>query len=440
MNSESFLDRAKRVIPGGIQSNYRKGALAPVYFKSANGVRLRTVEGQEFIDYNLGSGPAILGYENRHLTHAIESQNRELFNAMTSEVQVLAAEKIVEHVPCADQVRFCVTGTEANANALRIARAYTGRDKFVHFLGHYHGSTDEFVGGIVKDPSNPIACAGQIEGDVDSMFTNTEGRKTHALEGKYRVQWNDLPALEELLAGYGDEIAAIMMEPSMTNWFGCLPEQGYLEGVRKLCDKYGIVLIFDEIVTGFRMDIGGAQQRFGVIPDMCTLAKGVAGGIPVAVVCGKQNIMQKLVDNDVLIAGTYNGYAQGMAAVIATIEELERDNGAIYQSIEKHGNLLREGVLDIAQELGMDDLRIQGFPACWNYFFHPKEKTINYADSLDGWGNGMTKAARFVELMLENGVFTWTRFYTSAGHTEKEVNDALDRIRDSLKQLKSENL
>ncbi len=440
MEKESFYERAQRVIPGGIQTNYRKGALAPVYFKSADGVRLTTVEGHEFIDYNIGSGPAILGYQNQHLINSIEQQNRVLFNAMTSEVQILAAEKLVEHVPCADQVRFCLSGTEANANALRIARAHTGRDKFVHFLGNYHSSTDEFVGGIVKDPENPVAYAGQIEGDIDSMFTNTEGRREHALESKYRVEWNDLPALEVLLEKYGQDIAAIIMEPTMTNWFGCLPEPGFLQGVRDLCDKHGIVLIFDEIVTGFRIGMNGAQGYYGVTPDICTLAKGLAGGVPVAAVCGSRKVMQKVADNEVLIGGTYNGYVQGMAAVIATIEEFEKDTGAIHNSIIKHGNMLKDGVMQIAQELGVDDLRVQGFPACWNYFFHSKDKTINYGDSLDGWGeSNMAKGARFVELMLENGVFTWTRWYTCAEHTERDVNEALERIRAALTQLKSED-
>ncbi len=437
MEHESFFSRAKRVIPGGIQSNYRKGAFSPTFFERANGVRLTTVDGKEFIDYNLGSGPAIHGYENEYLIRSIENQNRTLFNAATSAVQVLAAEKLVEHVPCAEHVRFCLSGTEANANALRIARAHTGRDKFVHFFGNYHASTDEFVGGIVKDTNQPVAYAGHIDGDIDSMVTDTDGRRQHALEGKYRVEWNDLPALEALLSKFGEEIAAVIMEPTMTNWFGCLPKPGFLQGVRDLCDQYGIVLIFDEIVTGFRIGMNGAQGYFGVKPDMCTLAKGIAGGIPVAAVCGSRKVMQKVSDNDVLLGGTYNGYTQGMAAVVATIEEFERDDGILRKTMEHNGSLLKDGVMKIAEELDIN-LRLQGFPACWNFFFHSKQKVVNYRDGIDGWGVDMLKGARFGEIMHERGIFTMTRFYTSTAHTENDVNDALERIRDSLKQLKSE--
>jgi glutamate-1-semialdehyde 2,1-aminomutase len=435
--SRELYALASQLIPGGVMSNYRKLAEGATYISRGEGARVYDVDGNEYIDYNLGYGPVILGYGNEHLIQEIESQVRKLICGTTNDLQYRAAQKISDHVACAEMVRFFLSGTEANWNALRLARAYTGRDKYVRFHGHYFGSTDELLGGIVTDPDIPIAVANEREGDIWSQLSNTAGRGTNTLQSTYLIEWNDLSALENLLSDHGQEIAVVLMEPTMTNWFGCLPEPGYLEGVRELCDRYGILLWFDEVVTGFRISLECAQGHFGVIPDIATLGKGIGGGFPVSALCAKRDIMDQIAKNLVMSGGTFNGHPLTMAAVIATVEELEKDDNAAFKRIEEHGLMLKEGMEEVSQVLGAN-LLLQGFPGCWNYNFTPKEKTINYRDSLEGIGDGIERIIRFEKLLLERGVISSFRFYTSAAHTEREVNETLDRAYDALKQIKVE--
>ena len=436
--SERIYHVAKKVTPGGLMSNYRKSADIPVYFSRGNGARVYDVDDNEYIDYNMCFGPAILGYNNEVLLQAIEKQARKLLCGTTNDLQYIAAQKIKDHLPSAEMVRFFLSGTDANVNALRLARAHTGRDRIVRFIGHYHGSQDELLGGIPASNVDCQATPGTIAGDLYSEMCQTAGRATHALNSTSLIEWNDLEAFEEFFSAQGEEVAAVLMEPTMTNWYGCLPEPGYLKGVKKICEKYGALLIFDEVVTGFRIAPNGAQGVFGVTPDITTLGKGIGGGFPVSAMCASESIMDQIGQNKVLSGGTFNGHPLCMASVIATIDELTKDDGANYKKIQKHGNMLKEGLDKISQELDQN-LLLQGFPGCWFYFFTPKTKTINNKDSLEGLGAGIKKTVRFGSLLKEKGVITLFRLYTSAAHTEKEVNETLDRAYDVLKQMKTES-
>ncbi|MBW2367617.1 MAG: aminotransferase class III-fold pyridoxal phosphate-dependent enzyme, partial [Deltaproteobacteria bacterium] len=349
--SDELSAYAGKIIPGAVQSNYKKDeGYHPVYMTHGEGARLYDMDGNEYIDYALGSGPVILGHGNEHLQNAIETQVRRLYMSDGNNLDVKAAQKIVDHIASADLVRFACSGTEANYNALRVARGYTGRNMFVRFNGHYHGCLDNIFGGIVTDRENPVPVPGEIEEDQFSIISHTEGRARHALRDGYMIEWNDPAALETLLNKYGHDIAAVIMEPTMVNLSGCMPEPGYLEGVRDLCTQYGVVLIFDEVLTGFRIGLKGAQGYFGVTPDMTTLAKAIGGGIPVSAFCGKREVMDVVTKTDVVAAGTYNGHPLAMAAVTATIEELEKDDGAAFRHIEKLGNMLKDGIEKIALE------------------------------------------------------------------------------------------
>jgi len=329
-------------------------------------------------------------------------------------------------------VIFSTSGSEANEGALRAARAYTGRNKYVRFNGHYHGGYDHLMGGIVRDPANPTPVPEELDDDIFSQFTNTLGRFRDAFRDVCMIEWNDLPALERLLKKAGDDIAAVIMEPTMVNNAGSMPEPGYLQGVRDLCTKHGVVLIFDEVLTGFRLDLKGAQGYFGVIPDMTTLAKALGGGFPVSAITGRRQFMDPIVRADVVQGGTYNGNPLAMAAVIASIGEYEKDGGAVYTRIRKMGTMLKEGIDQIAQE-HEQPLLLQGFPGAWTFLFTPKKKVINQAEAR---GSDFARAGRFGDLLKQRGVLTSGRFCTSSAHTEKDIEDTLDRVNDVMRILK----
>jgi glutamate-1-semialdehyde 2,1-aminomutase len=342
--SDEMAEFGRKLIPAASMSNWRRAVdYHPVYMSHGVGARVFDVDGNEYIDYSLSYGPAVLGHSNEHMQEALIRQVKRLHTSNVNDLEVAAAQKVADHIASAELVRFACTGTEANRGALRVARGYTGRDKYVRFNGHYHGGIDHMMGGLVTDPQNPVPVQGELENDQYSQFANTLGRFSGSFNQCYMIEWNDLPALEQLFERHGEDIAALIMEPVMINNYGCVPEPGYLEGVRELCTKYGVVLIFDEVLTGFRIDLKGAQGYFGVTPDMTTMAKALGAGFPVSSTSGKREIMDMLTRADTIQGGTYNGHPMAMAAVIAAIEEYEKDDGAAYHHIEKLGNKLKAG-------------------------------------------------------------------------------------------------
>jgi glutamate-1-semialdehyde 2,1-aminomutase len=431
--SDEMAIKGRQFIPAATMSNWRRSVdYHPVYMTHGEGARLYDLDGNEYIDYSLSYGPAVLGHSNEHLREALKSQVDRLYTSNVNDLEVQAAQKVAEHISSAELVRFACSGTEANRGALRVARAFTGRDMYVRFNGHYHGGLDHMMGGIVVDPENPIPVTGELPDDRYSQYANTKGRFSGAFNECYMIEWNDLPALEKLLAGHGERIAAVIMEPVMVNNFGCAPEAGYLEGVRELCTKYGVVLIFDEVLTGFRIGLDGAQGHFGVTPDLTTLAKALGAGFPVSSTAGKREMMDTLTRADAIQGGTYNGHPLAMAAVVAAMEEYERDDGDVFRHIERLGNMLKEGMEEIAREHGQP-LLLQGFPGVWVFSFAEEERISNHRDGCAG--ADFPKMDRFAGLLKDLGVLTSWRFCTSAAHTERDVGDALDRVNEAMKQL-----
>jgi glutamate-1-semialdehyde 2,1-aminomutase len=432
--SDLIGQEARKVIPGGVMSNFRKSEdYHPVYMTHGEGARLYDVDGNEYIDYNLSMGPAILGHSNDHLLKAIQNQATRLHTSEVNDLELKAAQKVAAHIPSAELVRFTCSGTEANYNALRAARAFTRKNMIVRFNGHYHGGLDQIMGGLMTNAGNPVPVPGENEDDFYSQMADTAGRAKHAFQDCFMVEWNDLKVLENLFASSGKDIAAVIMEPTMVNLSGCLPEPGYLEGVRELCDQNGTVLIFDEVLTGFRIGLNGAQGYFGVTPDMTTLGKALGGGFPVSAFCGKKKIMDLITRTEVVAGGTYNGHPMAMAAVIATIEELERDNGAVYRHISSLGNQLKEGLDEISSRYEQE-LLLQGFPGAWTLLFTPHKKIINHQGSI---GAGLMKSVQFGGLLKQLGVITSFRFCTSAAHTQKDVDETLERADEAMKQIKA---
>jgi glutamate-1-semialdehyde 2,1-aminomutase len=320
-------------------------------------------------------------------------------------------------------LRFGVTGSEANYQAVRVARAYTGKNMYVKFNGHFHGGPDYIVGGYVPDPSNPRVVEGADDRDNWAMMCNTKGRAKHAFDDAYMIEYNDMDAMRTLFEKDGDNIACVLMEPFPVNCNGCEALPGYMQGVRELCDKYKVVMIFDEVLTGFRIGLGGSAEYYGVQPDLWTFSKAIGGGFPVSVYGGKAEVMEGVVDCSALAPGTFNGHPLAMAAVINVIEQLQENDGEIFKRIGRFHEMLKAGLLENAKKHGIDMI-VQGFPGALVPVFTKKDRIINNADALDN--ASVKKAFLFAGLMKGHGILNSIRLCIGAGHTEDDIAKAIE--------------
>ncbi|MCR8844308.1 aminotransferase class III-fold pyridoxal phosphate-dependent enzyme [Paenibacillus sp. SC116] len=363
-NMQLYNQRVKEKLPGGVHYNFHMPwEETPIHFVKARNSRLWDMNGNEYLDFYARFGSLIIGHGNEEYSESLKEMIDRVLSVSHCDLDAEALELISKYVPSAEMIRFGVSGTEIVQNALRLARAWTGKNRFVRFEGHYHGNADNIMGGKVQkkgDAPIPSEYFGDLKG--------TAGRAKDALESQsYLIPWNDAEALEELLLQKGDEIAAIITEPVCVNGGGVMPAEGYLQKVRQLCDKHHVVLIFDEIITGVRMGLGGAQTYFDVKPDLTTLGKAIAGGgVPVAALVGKKEIMQLLVDKKVIHAGTFNGYPLGTAAVKATLEILSRNNGEALTNMNNNMLHIHELMKAEAAAVGLPFV-IQGPTACASY-------------------------------------------------------------------------
>jgi len=317
--SKKLFEEARRFTPGGVHSGIRFSKPYPIFIERACGSRIYDVDNNEYVDYHLAFGPVILGHSPTRVIEAVKDQlDRGIIFGLSNELEVKVARKIIQHVPSAQMVKFCNTGTEATYHAVRVARAFTRRNKIIKFEGAYHGWHD-YV-NISVGPS--LGEAGPKE--LPDPVPDSEGIPKNILESTIILPFNDLSVLEKTIRKYEDEIAAVITEPIMHGNACCtMPKEGYLKALREICDQYNVLCIFDEIVTGFRHGLGGAQRIFGIKPDITTFAKAMANGFPVAAVCGREDIMTMFSPlGEVDFGGTYNGNPISMAAALATIREL----------------------------------------------------------------------------------------------------------------------
>jgi len=426
VKNQELWERAMKVMPGP-QSNLRTPlGVKPLFIASGEGAHLRDVDGNDYIDFMCGAGPGIFGYSNREYIQALKEQLDTLYylvsGAAQTPMEVEVAEKFVKHVPCAEKVRFCLSGTEAVQLAIRLARTYTKRRYFIRFEGHYHGWLDNVLGGVVDDKATGKPFA--VESAQDPV--GTEGRDPAAFEQSFKLPWNDIEVLERVLEKYGEEVALVHMEPILCNGGCCPPRPGYLEKVRELCTNYGIALCFDEVITGFRVALNCAQGLFGVTPDITTFGKALAGGVPMGAVAGKKEIMDLLLERRVIGAGTFNGYPLGIAASLASLTILEKDNGAYYRRIDELQKSLMNGLKEISRRHGIPTL-IQGPRGVFFFQFIDREVAYSVRDLKDG---DVEKQDRFRTLLAEEGVLImWRgRWYLSSGLTETDVDKTLDCV------------
>lgn len=420
--SRRLLESSKKVIPGGVNSNVRMGEQPhPIFFESAEGPYLFDADGNRLIDYVMGQGPMLLGHRPDFVLEAVEHQlSQGILYGGQHELEVEAARLITRMVPSAEMVRFNMTGTEAVQAALRIARAATGRHLVVKFEGHYHGWADSVLFNVGSRSDS------RADGPGMAAVPESAGMAPEADSSLIVVPWNDTDALDEVLASVGDSVAAVIMEPVMANSGVIEPAPGYLEAVRDLCDRHGIVLIFDEVITGFRAGLGGAQGRYGVTPDLTTMGKALASGFPVGCLAGRREIMEIVSTGTVTHAGTFNASPISMAAARAALEHLCLGGSELYDMLEARGRRLMQGLRGVIEDRGAPCL-VQGLPTVFNLMFTELTGVTDHREVL------MTDKARraaFQSHLAAAGVRIsgLGNLFLSSTHTEEVIDSTVERF------------
>src|SRR5216684_4212937 len=349
--SREFFEQASEVIPGGARSSARTAKFGwvpyPPFMTHGTGSRITDADGHEYIDYLLGLGPMILGHRHPVVTAAVADAIPAYGTCLglTYELEIEAAMKVVDAVPSVDMVRFTNSGSEAVGSAVRLARAHTGRRLLIRFEGHYHGWQDTIYWSNHVDP----AAAGPAS--RPRPVPSGPGVPAELAGTLIVLTWNDPESFAAVMAEHGDEVAAVITEPAVFNTGCILPEPGYLELLRELTKLHGALLIFDEVITGFRFARGGAQEYFGVTPDLTTLAKGLGGGFPVAAIGGSRQVMSMIAEGRYSHSGTYNANVVACAAVSATMDLLAEPG--LYERQRELGERLMAGLRSRAEKAGL---------------------------------------------------------------------------------------
>jgi glutamate-1-semialdehyde 2,1-aminomutase len=431
--SGKLFDVACRSIPGGVNSTARATWSGwnpyPLFVESGTGSHLTDVDGNEYIDYLLGLGPMLLGHRPPRVTQAVVDfiQQRGTVFALPTADEARLADKIIAAVPGVEQVRLCNTGTEAVLYATRLARAFTKRPKLIRFEGMYHGFSDQVYWS--KHPD--IARAGP---DAHPLPVPQGLGLPHGLdENLIILPWNDADALADAIRREGDAVAAVITEPVMCNTGCILPQPGYLEAMRELTARHGIVLLFDEVITGFRLGLGGAQARFGVTPDLSVFAKGLGGGFPVAACGGRADIMALVANGKVSMAGTYAANGIAIAAANAALDELATPG--LFTALDALSDELRVGLGKVLDEAGLP-AHVVGVGPLMQVWF-AQEPIHNYRDAerhadqklFERWWRGML--ARGV--LFHPGAYE--NLFVSTAHTRGDIARTLAAAKDLATEL-----
>ena len=388
--SQALFEQAQQLIPGGVNSPVRafRGVGGnPVFIDHAIGPYLYDMDGNRYLDYVQSWGPMILGHGHPAVLEAVTRASLRGFSfGAPTEAESTLARLVIESVPSIEMVRFVNSGTEATMSALRLARAFTGRSKIIKFSGCYHGHADL----LLVQAGSGVATMG---------LPDSPGVPAEATSNTLLASYNDSAAVEELFRTYPDDIAAIIIEPAAANMGLVLPLPGFLEQLRSICTKYGALLIFDEVMTGFRVALGGMQERTGILADLTCLGKIIGGGLPVGAYGGRREIMQLVAPlGPMYQAGTLSGNPVAMAAGIATLEELRKPGR--YVELERKGQLLSDGIEQVLHEIG-DTIQFVRIGAIFCLFFTAKQ-VIDYNSAKT---SDTQCFARFFWSMLERGMY-----------------------------------
>ena len=421
-HERDILDRAAKVLPQGSLGNLNYDLIV----NKGKGSHLWDESGNEYVDYLLGSGPMLVGHSNPPVLEAVLNQlsSGTTFFA-TNEKSVELAEEIVKAVPCAEKVRFLSTGSEATLYAMRLARAFTGKDKILKFEGGFHGMNDYAL--MSMSPSKLM--------DYPQAEPDTAGIPKSLQAEILIAPFNDIETTTAIIDRYKDELAGVIVEP-----FQRLlpPKEGFLEGLREITSHYEIPLIFDEVVTGFRFSYGGAQNYYGVVPDICTLGKAIAGGFPLTAVAGRDEIMNHFdsekVSKDGFMPqiGTLSGNPIACAAGLATLDILKQDG--VYEKMFNTGRKIMNGLQNTLDKAEIP-AKVVGEPVLFDAFFTTQE-VYDYRTSLSA---DSQKLARFNQLILDRGILKGTtKFYISTEHNDQDVEKTLAAFEEAVSILKSE--
>ncbi|MFT5837232.1 MAG: glutamate-1-semialdehyde 2,1-aminomutase [Candidatus Azotimanducaceae bacterium] len=422
--SSDLFQRAQKLIPGGVNSPvraFRSVGGAPFFTKKADGCHLTTADGQELIDFVCTWGPAVHGHNDPDIRAAISQalENGTSFGT-PNPYEVEMAELIVEMVPSVEKVRMCNSGTEATMSAVRLARGYTGRDKIIKFAGCYHGHVDSL---LVKAGSGALTLGNPDSAGIPASFA----AETIVLD------YNDAEGVREAFAKGGSEIAAIIVEPYPANCGLILPDAGYLELLRELCTTNGSVLIFDEVMTGFRLAAGGVQERVGITPDLTALGKIIGGGLPVGALGGKAEIMDYLAPlGPVYQAGTLSGNPLAMAAGIAALKKLKNTNP--YPLFEAMGTTIREALLAAAKEKGLP-LQVPQVGSMFALFFS-EQPVRNYEDATSSHTERFNALFKYA---LEHGLYlppsAYETCFLCTAHNGRDIEQAAEILADAIRSI-----
>ncbi len=423
--SKRLFTESKKLIPGGVNSPVRafKGVdLDPILIERGEGAYLFDLDGNSYIDYVMSWGPLILGHADQELVETLKEviAKGSSFGAPT-QLELELAQLIVDAVPSIDKVRMVNSGTEAVMTAVRLARGYTGRNKIVKMVGCYHGHSDSL---LVDAGSGPATLAIPGSPGVPASFAAET----------ITIPFNDIEAINNAFTKYGEDIAAVILEPIPANMGVILPEDGYLDGIREICDKYESLLIFDEVITGFRVSYGGAQQLYDIKPDISCLGKIIGGGLPVGAYGGKKEVMDFIApDGPVYQAGTLSGNPLAMTAGIVTLKRLSE--GTNYDILKEKTNYLVNNLERLAIEKGLE-VQFNSVTGLFTQFLSVDNSPVNYSDSAKTDRELFNK---FFKGMLERGIYMapspFEAAFLSLAHTKENLDKTLEVYRDVIKSI-----
>jgi glutamate-1-semialdehyde 2,1-aminomutase len=426
--SNSLQTRASKVLPLGVNSNFRYwGEKITPYMEKAKGSYLWDVDGNKYIDYRMAFGPIILGHAYDEVNAKVKAEiDLGTLAAMTYELEVETAEKFVEMCPAVDMVRFACSGTEATMHAIRVARAFTGRECIIKFEGMYHGFQDYTMWStyapaeVYGNSHNPIA------------IPSSSGIPHSLSELIITLPFNSPEILDQCLKSIGEKVAAIIVEPCMGNCGAILPQGNFLQSIREQCDRYGIVMILDEVKTGFRIANGGAQEYYSIKPDLATYAKSLSNGYPLAAFGGKKEIMS-IIGHGVAQGGTFTNNKPGVAAAWATLTILKRE--PVITTINKRGKRLMEGIGKLFTEAGIP-FCMNGYPGMFSVAIGVEKVT----DQRSWNESDKDYYLALIEAMIERGVMPdhdprepWFLCYS---HSDEDIDTTLSVARDAIKEVK----
>jgi glutamate-1-semialdehyde 2,1-aminomutase len=425
--SIALQQRAKKVMPLGVNSNFRYwGEGITPYLARAKGSHIWDVDGNEFIDYRMAFGPIIIGHADERVNATVKEQvDLGTLAAMTNELEIELGEMIVSMCPAVDMVRLACSGTEATMHAIRVARAYTGREIILKFEGNYHGFHDYTLWSTYA----PASVYGNKNSPIAIPSSSGIPKAIHDLI--LTVPFNDFEILQKTLRSYGHQIAAVITEPCQGNCAGIDPLPGWLEFIRKQCDEYGILFILDEVKTGFRIANGGAQEFYKINPDLATYAKALGNGYPIAAFGGKREIMS-IIGDGVAQGGTYTNNKPGVAAAWATLDLLK--SKPILKDIQKTGRRLMDGLKGIFAEKGIP-VCFSGFPAMFSFAIG-KEKVTCQREWTE---TERDYYLRLVEAAIEKGVMPdydpREPWFLCHAHSSEDIDRTIDVFRDAVNSV-----